>query len=77
MREFLPQEIDGSLALELLLDAIYGADRITKGNGTYVETDSDRRQDRPSTAKRNRAHRSTRQNHVERRGRSSARPLRR
>ena len=36
MREFLSQEIEGSRSLERLLDAIYGADRVTKGNGSYV-----------------------------------------
>ena len=48
-------QIEGSLSLERMLDAIYGADRVTKGNGTYVEADSDRRQDRPGAAKRSRA----------------------
>jgi hypothetical protein len=30
MREFLTQEIEGSLSLEQVLDAIYGVDRVTK-----------------------------------------------
>jgi len=46
MREFLPQEIEGSQSLDWMLNAIYGDDRHTKGNGTYVEAGSDRCQAR-------------------------------
>ena len=75
MREFLPQEIEGSLSLERTLDAIYGTDRVTKGNGTYVEADSDRREDRFSPAEANGPGRQAEQDDVERPDRGCPGPL--
>ena len=42
-----------SLTLERLLGAMYGSDRVTKGDGTNVEADGDRRHNRSSSAMSN------------------------